>query len=165
MGESFSSPGLALDGWSLESSVSLQGVGPGKDKGRIHHCTCGQTALGHQVGVLLWPYPGPPPPGIFQGCLPGKGPSFTQPLTLLITPPVFGAMQSFRDGPRGQAGRGSLSGAGGLSAPPLTPRAGFLMLVLVPAGESGVWAAGKSLWVYTHCCESDPEVHGWSPFL
>lgn len=47
-------------------------------------------------------------------------------------------------------------GAGGLSIPLLTPRVDFLMLVLVWSGEMGVWAAGKSLWVYTRCCPHRP---------
>lgn len=147
MGESFSSPGLALDGCSLESSVSLRGEGQGQDKGRVHHCTCSQTTPGHQVGVLLWPYPGPPPPGM----LPGKGPSFTRSLTLLITPPFFGAVQSFRDGPRGQAGRGWRS-----EHPTADAQSGLLDVGSGTEWEMGARAAGKSLWVYTHCCPHRP---------
>lgn len=53
--------GSALDGCSLESSVSLRGRGAGQDKGRVHHCTCSQTTPGHQVrsfcGLILVPLP------------------------------------------------------------------------------------------------------------
>lgn len=104
-----SNGGLYHPVYSPHGETFQTAVFPGEDEGHIRHCMRDQAIPGHGIGVLLWPCP-VPQPYCECACLERDHPSHN-PRLCSLTVPFFGAVHSFREGPRGQAVRGLVSGA------------------------------------------------------